>query len=220
MVDGPLCRPVYEVARWWMAFCAGPSMRWHGIKGDFNSMQQSDTNAHWAVTQTWFHLSHALVSWLVLGVIAALGGAFIVGMWFAQHRFDQTMAFDPTEALQQLQADHEKITELRAQTETQLISLNRQVGRIEAHITRVNVLGEKLRLTLGADPLVYDFLQEPTPTGRLAINPASEPLVSRLKAYEGVLQGRMLQWEAMLHRAQSSRATNDVRLKGRGESRR
>lgn len=189
-------------------------------------MQQIHSQAHWAVSQAWFHLSHRLVSWLVLGTMLALAGVFWLGYQYAEYRTHQDQQSrsaqasmvslgDPEAALDALYNDQAKITELRQQAEGLLVNLSVQMGRVEAHLTRMNLLGEKLKDSLQLKSPLWDFQREPAATS--LGNPQADPLLNTLIFYERQLQDRIDQLEALNFRAHHHRARQEVTLKGSGK---
>lgn len=113
---------------------------------------QTNSQALWAVSQSWLYLSHRLVPWLVLGILLALVGVFLLGrQWglYQQHRHDPV---NIGVLLQAFKTDHAKIEEFRLQMQSQLSTLNRQMGRVQAHITRVNLLGKSFEIRSVAIP--------------------------------------------------------------------
>lgn len=177
---------------------------------------QTNSQALWAVSQSWLYLSHRLVPWLVLGILLALVGVFLLGrQWglYQQHRHDPV---NIGVLLQAFKTDHAKIEEFRLQMQSQLSTLNRQMGRVQAHITRVNLLGEKLRDTVSGDPQVFDFTHEPPLSLHEGTQSSSDPLIDKLEAHERILQERIVQLETLYQHAQRDRALQEVLLQGKG----
>lgn len=172
-------------------------------------MQQKYPQAHWAQDK--------IMTGVVMGCCLALMGGFWGGMQYAQHRAKQFSTPHSEHLLENLYADSDKIVEIRSQAEAHLSHINQQMGRIEAHITRVNVLGEKIRDMLNGDPREFNFRGEPEwVTERQVVPESSEAVISQLRTYEAALQNRIVQLETLHRRAQQLRTAEDLALQGSG----
>jgi murein DD-endopeptidase MepM/ murein hydrolase activator NlpD len=109
---------------------------------------------------------------LVIGCVFAAG--FVAAMWHADHTAANVSA--------SLQAQRKDLGDIRGSLQEQLDALAVRVGQVQAHVIRLNVLGERLTQMANLDDGEFNFSEAP------ALGGPEEPLTTSHRSIGRLVQ--------------------------------
>ena len=111
-----------------------------------------------------FDLGHPLALTAVAAVgTLVLGGVFMAGLRLGEH--SSPLAADPQHWGQMLAQQKSEIAELKARVQARVDAMAGELGRLDAHILRIDALGKRLTSLGNLDKRAFDFDTEPLGTG-------------------------------------------------------
>lgn len=137
------------------------------------------------------NLAHPLIfGTAVVILLAALGGAFAAGLTLGGGRNDRPLA-QTSHWMNVLGRQREEIADIRAQMRARSRALAIQVGDLQAHMIRLDALGERLTKMAGLTGQGFDFARNPPLGGPDTDLPGPGPGMPGLSKLLGQLQGRI-----------------------------
>ena len=116
-----------------------------------------------------------------------------------------------------LSVDYNELKTFKHKTENQLDVISEHVGRLSAHLVRLNVLGERLIEQANLDPGEFNFSDEPGMGGPLEGEyQAGQAIIQTLLDLEQLLDKRFTQFEFLNDFFHELKKTDSMTLSGRG----
>lgn len=138
------------------------------------------------------NLRHPLVLSCVSAVaLAALGGAFAIGLSLGQGRGRHLTVAQTTHWMDVLQHQREQLADLKTRMQARSEALSIQVGDLQAHMIRLDALGRRLTAMAGLPANEFDFGENPPEGGPDTDSPGAAYGMPGLAVLLSRLKGRM-----------------------------
>ena len=121
-------------------------------------------------------------SLVLLGVIALVGFSAGAGFYFGQQQTVATQLGSPVDVARILDADRAGLEEEKAQVQAHLDALAIRLGALQAHMMRLDALGDRLVEIAKLDEAEFNFNDEPALGGLDASESATSPSIDELLA--------------------------------------
>lgn len=116
----------------------------------------------------------AFATFILSGLVAAfVGGAFFFGTRYAPPPVIVKVPTASAAEFRQLRKQRKAIDNAIAEAEAGLDALSQRVGTLQAHVTRLNALGERIVTMILLDPDEFDFANPPGQGGPIATSDAA-----------------------------------------------
>lgn len=124
-----------------------------------------------------------VVSLLLCTFALATGGMFYAGMlWGEGTRVVEQVQATPSDELAQIEAmleelenERRRMADKRVWVSAEIDALGRKIGDLQAHVTRLNALGDRLVSAAGLDAGEFNFIEPPPRGGPLEELPSDGP---------------------------------------------
>ncbi len=138
------------------------------------------------------NLRHPLiVGAAAAALLAVLGGAFAVGLSLGRGSSGDVALVQTAHWMDVLAAQREQIADLRTQMQARAEALAIQVGDLQAHMIRLDALGQRLTKMAGLTGDAFDFRHDPPIGGPEAALPGGGAGMPSLAKMIGHLQGEV-----------------------------
>jgi murein DD-endopeptidase MepM/ murein hydrolase activator NlpD len=138
------------------------------------------------------NLRHPLIVGAVCAVLlAVLGGAFAFGLSLGRGGSGDAALAQTAHWMDVLTRQREEIADVRAQMQARAEALAIQVGDLQAHMIRLDALGERLTKMAGLTGDAFDFRHDPPIGGPEAALPGGGAAMPSLARMIGHLQGEV-----------------------------
>ncbi len=126
---------------------------------------------------------------LFLPLLLGAGGYFLRSLQYPIN--DQQLPDYGRLIEEALNAQQQEITEAKIQVGDHLDALGRNLGRLQAQVSRINALGQRLTEMAGLDPEEFRFDEEPAVGGPLSVNPLPAQIHTELTKTLDLLEAEM-----------------------------
>lgn len=139
---------------------------------------------------------------VVVTFVLLCGGLFGAGYWIGQVGGETPVAgAGAGEWQQELERQKELVAETRAEAQARIDQLTRRVGQLQAHVMRLDALGQRLTHMASLDSDEFDFSKQPALGGPEELpapaTPGVESLVEEMESLDALLQDREQQLAAL-----------------------
>ena len=132
-----------------------------------------------------------LLGAIFVAMLAVLGGVFSVGLVFGRSSSHDRALERASHWMDVLADQREQIADIQAQAKARARALAIQVGDLQAHMIRLDALGERLTKMAGLTGDAFDFSRDPPRGGPEAPLPGGGAAMPSLDTMIGHLQGEV-----------------------------